>query len=84
MNDVEATVVTFPMSDNTDTTHVTAASDHRNDTRIELDKIRYLARGEVDLDGVVDLDQRIWVTNPMLTEYPSLRQPSVTKTWSNV
>ena len=59
VDDVETTVVTLPMRDHTNTAHVATASDHSNDTSIEFDIVRDLASGEVDFNGVVDLDE--WV-----------------------
>jgi len=43
VNNVEATVVTFPVCNDTNTTHVTTTGCHRNDTRVELDKVGDLA-----------------------------------------
>ena len=51
------------MSDNTNTTHVTTASNHGDDTSVETDKVDDLAGSNVNLDGVVDLDGRVGVTD---------------------
>ena len=59
VDNVEASVVAFTMADDTDTTHVATTSDHDDDTSVELDEVGDLASGEVNLDGVVDLDS--WV-----------------------
>jgi hypothetical protein len=59
VNNVEASVVTFTVSDDTNTTHVTSTSGHGDATSVELDEIGDLAGSEVDLDSVVDLDS--WV-----------------------
>ena len=64
MDDIEATIVTFPMRNNTNTTHVTATSHHRNGTGIKLDEVGNFTSSEVNLDGVVDPDQRVWVPDP--------------------
>jgi hypothetical protein len=63
VDDVETTVVALTVSDNTNTTHVTTTSDHNDGTGIELDEVSDLASGKLDLDGIVDLDQRIRVAD---------------------
>lgn len=62
MDDVETSIVTFSVCDNTNTAHVATTSSHCDDTSIELDEIRDLASGEVNLDSVVYLDS--WVRVP--------------------
>ena len=59
----ETSVVTLTVSDDTNTTHVTSTGDHSDGASVELDEVGDLAGGEVNLDGVVDLDQRIRVTD---------------------
>ena len=59
VDDVEASVVALTVGDDTNTTHVTTASNHSESTSVELDEVGDLASGEIDLDGVVDLDKRI-------------------------
>jgi hypothetical protein len=63
MDDVETTIVTFTVGDDTNTTHVTTTGDHGNGTSIEVNEVFDLAGGKVDLDGIVDLDQRVGVTD---------------------
>lgn len=63
VDNVEATIVTLTMSDNTNTTHVATTNNHGNHTGVELDGIGDLSGAEVDLDGVVDLDGRIGVSD---------------------
>ena len=63
MDDVEASIVTLTVGDDTNTTHVTTAGNHGDDTGIELNEVGDLAGGEVDLDSVVDLDGWVWVTD---------------------
>jgi hypothetical protein len=63
VDDVEASVVALTVGDDTNTAHVATASDHGNGTRVELDEVLDLARLQVDLDRVVDLDQRVGVTD---------------------
>ena len=63
VDDVETTIVSLTVSDDTNTTHVATTSDHDDDTSVELDKVGDLASGKVDLDSVVDLDQRVRVAD---------------------
>lgn len=63
MNDIETTNVLLTVNDNTSTAHVTATSDHDNVTGIELDNIDDFVLLKVELDGVVNLDQGVGVTN---------------------
>jgi hypothetical protein len=63
VDNVEASVVALTVSDDTDTTHVTTTGNHDNDTSVELDEVGDLASGEVDLDGVVDLDGGVGVAD---------------------
>lgn len=63
VDDVETTIVALTVGDDTDTAHVTTTSDHGNGASVELDEVGDLASGEVNLDGVIDLDQRVGVAN---------------------
>ena len=63
VDDVETAIVSLTVSDDTNTAHVTTASDHSNYTSIEPDEFCNLARGQVDLDGIVDLDGGIRVSD---------------------
>ena len=63
VDNVEASVVALTVSDDTNTTHVTTTSDHDDGAGVELDEIGDLAGGEVNLDSVVDLDQRVRVAD---------------------
>ena len=63
VDDVETSVVALTVGDNTNTTHVTTTSDHADNTAVEADKVNDLASGNVDLDGVVDLDGGVGVTD---------------------
>ena len=63
MDNVEATNVLLTVYNDTSTTHVTTTSDHDDVAGIELDKVNDLARLNVELDGVVDLDQGVGVTD---------------------
>jgi hypothetical protein len=76
VDNVEASVVALTVSDDTNTTHVTSTGDHDDHTSVELDEVGDLASGEVDLDGVVDLDGWVRVTNatPNISIYYGHRQ----------
>lgn len=84
VDDVEATIVTLTVGDDTNTTHVTTTSGHGDDTSVETDEVGDLAcwnvsascsvvssaaslliltGGQVDLDGVVDLDSGVGETD---------------------
>ncbi len=63
VDDGEATIVTLTVGDDTNTTHVAAAGDHGNGASVELDEVLDLAGLEVNLDSVVDLDERVGVTD---------------------
>ena len=63
MDDIETTNVLLTVHNNTSTTHVTTTSDHGNGAGVELDEVGDLASGQLNLDGVVDLDQRVGVTD---------------------
>lgn len=66
VDDVETTVVTLTVGDNTNTTHVTTTSTHDNDTGVEADVVSDLASGKVDLHGVVDTDGGVRIADPVL------------------
>jgi hypothetical protein len=63
VDNVETSVVTLTVCDDTNTTHVTTTSSHGNDASIKLDEVLDFAGGEIDFDGVIDLDSWVWVTN---------------------
>jgi len=63
VNNVETTIVSLTVGDDTNTTHVTTTSGHGDDTSVELNEVGDLAGGEVDFDSVVDLDGWVWVTD---------------------
>lgn len=63
MDDVETTIVTLTVSDDANTTHVATTSGHNDNTGVELDEVEDLASGNVNLDGVVDLDGRVGVAD---------------------
>lgn len=63
VDNVEGSLVTFPARDDADPPQVTTSGDHADIAGIELDEVVDLSGGNVDLDSVVGLDQRIWVAN---------------------
>jgi len=63
VDNIEATNVLLPVYDDTCTTHVTAAGDHDDVASIKLDKVHDLALLEIELNGVVDLDEGIGVAD---------------------
>lgn len=68
VDNVEASVVALTVGDDTNTAHVTTTSDHGDGASVELDEVGDLAGGKLDLDGVVDLDQGVRVTDAVLKE----------------
>lgn len=63
VDNVETTIVALTVGDDTNTTHVATTSDHGDGASVELDEVSDLAGGKVDLDGVVDLDRGVRVTD---------------------
>lgn len=63
VDDVEATIVTLAVGNNTNTTHVTTTSTHDDNTSVEADVVGDLASGKVDLHSVIDTDGRVRVTD---------------------
>ena len=61
VDNVEGALVTLPVHDDTDTTSVSATSHHANVAGLELNRVHNLVGGDVNADGVIDLDQRVWV-----------------------
>jgi hypothetical protein len=63
VDNVETSIMTLAVGDDTYATHVTTSSDHSNNTSIKLDKISDLAGSKVNLHGIIDLDCWIWITD---------------------
>jgi hypothetical protein len=63
VDNVETTIVTLSVSDDTNTTHVTTTSDHGDNSSVELDEVGDLASSKLNLHGVVDLDGWVGVTD---------------------
>lgn len=57
VDDVETSVVALTVGDNTDTTHVTTASDHGDVADLELDKVVDLTSGEAEERMLVAVEQ---------------------------
>lgn len=68
VDDVETTIVALTMGDDTNTSHVTTTGSHGNGTSVELDEVSDLASSQIDLYSVVDLDSRVRVTDPIITQ----------------
>jgi hypothetical protein len=67
VDDGEATIVALTVGDDTNTAHVATAGNHGNGTSVKLDEVLDLASLKLNLDGVVDLDERVGVTDAMCT-----------------
>ena len=65
MNNVETSIVTLSVGDDTNTTHVATTSNHGYDTSVELDVFGDLAGSKVDLDSVINLNGWIRITDTM-------------------
>lgn len=63
VHNIETTNVFLAMCDNTSTTHVTATCDHNNVAGIELDEVGDLVLLDVKLDGVIDTDEGVGITD---------------------
>ena len=63
MDNVEATNVLLTVNDDTATTPVTTTGDENEVASVKLDKVGNLSLLEVETNSVVDLDQRIGVTD---------------------
>ena len=61
--DVERTGVLLDVGHDSDTTTVSALGDHAHVAGLELDSLDDLASGDIDLDGIIGLDQRIGVAD---------------------
>lgn len=102
VDDVETTIVTLTVGDNTDTAHVTTTGNHGQVADLELDKVVDLASGKagnfvsilleipadarlilhlLDLDGVVDLDQRVRVADAIACKVSNRRVFKTYQPW---
>jgi hypothetical protein len=63
VDNVEATRVLVAGSDGSDATVILTLGDNAGSASLELDEVGHLARLEVNLDGVVDLHEGVWVAD---------------------
>jgi hypothetical protein len=63
VDNIETTMMTFTVNNHTNTTHVTTTSYQSDVTSLKLDKVNNLAILKIKLDGIVDLDEWVWITN---------------------
>lgn len=63
VDNVEAALVSLSVGDGADSAHVSTSGGHDDVTVLKLDERGDLAGGQVDLDGVVDLDEGIRVSD---------------------
>ena len=63
VDNIEATLVTLTVGDDTNTSQIASTGGHDDITVVELDERLNLASSKINLDSVVDLDGRIGVAN---------------------
>ena len=63
VNDFSGTRMLFTALNDTNATQIASASNHSQITIVKLDKVNNLVGVDVNLDGIIDLNQRIRVTN---------------------
>jgi len=63
VGNLEASVVLLDLGDNTNTTQVTTSGDHNHVSNLEAGEVDDLVGGQIELHGVVDLDQGVGVTD---------------------
>jgi len=63
VNDVESTEMSLSVNNDTSSSHVSSTGGHDDVTWGEWDDLLSSVGGEVELDGVVDLDQWVWVSD---------------------
>jgi hypothetical protein len=63
VDNVERTRVTFTVDDGSDSPQVTTTSDHAQIARVKLDEVHDFVGSNVQLDGIVNLNQWIGVTD---------------------
>jgi len=63
VHDIEASNVSFTVSDSTDTTHVTTASDNDYVSSVKLDEAGHFALFNVEFDGIIRTDVGIGVSD---------------------
>jgi len=63
VDNVEVSNVLLAVDDNASTAHVTATGDHNNIASIKLNEAGDFVLRKVELDGVINLNQRVGVTD---------------------
>jgi len=63
VNNIETTIVSLAVGDNTNTTHVATTGNHGDSTSVEPDEVGDLSSLKINLDGVVDTNVGVRVTD---------------------
>jgi len=63
VDNIERSKVAFSVKNNSNSSHVAPSSDHDDVTDLELDEVGDLSSLEVELDGIVDSDEGIGVSD---------------------
>lgn len=63
VDNIEGTRVTFTVDDGSDSPQVTTTSDHAQIARVELNEVHDFVGSNVQLDGIINLNQWIGVTD---------------------
>ena len=77
MDNVKTSDVLFSVDDDTSTTHVASPSYHDNVACVELDIVGDFVLLKVKLDCVVDMDQRIGITDRSAIVSDNMRNTTV-------
>lgn len=77
MDNVKSPNVLFSVNDDTRTTHVAAPSNHDDVARVELDKVSDFILLEVELNGIVDMDERVGVADRATIVGDNMRDATV-------
>ncbi|KAH3666160.1 hypothetical protein OGAPHI_004349 [Ogataea philodendri] len=79
VDQVETSLVLLSVSDNTHSTQVTTTGHHDQSTGVELNKVGDLSGLKINLDGVVDFDSWIWVSESSTIVGNNVRDTLLTK-----
>lgn len=63
VNGLETSLMLFTILDNSDPSPVPSPGNHDNVSNIKFDELGDLVGLEVEFDGVISLDQRVWIAN---------------------
>ena len=63
MDDIVGTLMLLSVQDDTNSTGIVSSGDHAHITVVESDEVLHLSGLNVEQDGVVDLDKRVWVSD---------------------